>query len=123
ISYYARNPKALKNDKFLFQTWYSALDIAQKSQSRLNDVQAWKASRDLAWIPVSERIDAWGHNFCVRADMERSVVVSPGRNAAASFDCSTLELPDDVLANLPLGRLHSLSSGALLLVLKSKPGS
>ena len=118
MEYYRRNPQQLQLDKKYFQTWRSALAIADSSRAGGYQINGWQSSRDISWIPVPSRTDSWGHNFCVQSTPVQAIVVSPGPQALTSLDCRGLKLPEEELAKMPEGRLNPHASGGLILVVR-----
>jgi hypothetical protein len=121
LNYYQQNPQELQRDRKYFETWHSALAIADTGSEKGLRSSIWESSLVAAWIPQSQRADSWGHGFCVRADLGEIIVVSPGPEAMSSLDCTTLKLSQEELSRMPNGKLSPVRSGALVLVLK-KPG-
>ena len=121
LSYYIEHPGELQRDKKYFETWHSALAIADASFEKSSRLNKWEGSLRAAWIPDSQRTDSWGHSFCVQSSQTLAMVVSPGPQAVGSLDCSTLRLSSEDLSKMPYGRLSPLGSGALVLVVKKSP--
>jgi hypothetical protein len=118
LSYYEKNPQALQRDKKYFQTWLSAIAIADARGKLEPKPGRWESSTAVAWVDLSHRTDAWGHAFCIRSDQQQTIVLSPGPEALSSTDCNTLKVSEDDLARMPKARLNPLASGALILVVK-----
>jgi len=117
LDYYQKNPQALQRDKKNFETWSSALLIADAAHKGGVETSGWRSSATLSWIPASRRADAWGRAFCVESDRQRAIVVSPGPQALSSLDCSTLKVPNDDLARMRRGMLNRHPSGVLIVFL------
>jgi hypothetical protein len=115
LSYYEKNPQALQRDKKYFQTWFSAMNIAEASGKLAHRPGRWANSAEVDWVAPSHRTDAWGHAFCIQSDQQKTIVVSPGPQALSSLNCNTLKIPKEDLARMPRGRLNPLPSGALIL--------
>jgi len=115
LAYYQKNPQALQRDKKYFETWHSALAIAAAGRKSKHQLSRWESSAAAAWIAPSQRMDAWGHAFCVQANQQETIVVSPGPQALSSLDCNTLKITGDELAHMAQGRLNPHASGALIL--------
>jgi len=118
LAYYEKNPQALQRDKKYFVTWHSALAIADAGRKSEHQLSRWQSSTDTSWIAKSQSMDAWGHASCVRSDQAQTLVLSPGPQALASLDCSTLKLPQTELTRMPAGRLNPIDSGALVLFVR-----
>jgi|SRR5882672_718509 len=118
LAFYQKNPEALQRDKKYFETWHSALAIADVGRKGEHKLGQWESSAAATWIAPAQKADAWGHAFCVESDQQWTVVVSPGPQALSSLDCSTLKVSGDELATMPQGRLNPHASGALILFLK-----
>jgi hypothetical protein len=118
LAFYQKNPQALQHDKRYFETWHSALAIADAGRKGVHELGQWESSTAATWIAPSQKRDAWGHAFCVESDQQRTVVVSPGPQALSSLDCNTLKVSGDELAIMPQARLNPHASGALILFLK-----
>jgi len=118
LAYYQKNPQALQRDKKYFETWHSALAIADAGRKGEHQLGRWESSTAASWIASSQRTDAWGHAFCVQSDQQQTIVVSPGPQALSSLDCNTLKVSGDELATMPQARLNPHASGALILFLK-----
>jgi len=119
LAFYRNNPQALQRDRKFFETWRSALAIADGSQKANHRLGRWESSAVAKWIAPLQRADAWGHAFCVQSDQRQTIVVSPGPEALSSLDCDTLKISAEELAQIPQGRLNPHVSGALILFVKS----
>ncbi len=118
LAFYQKNPQALQPDKRYFETWHSALAIADAGRKSEHQLGRWESSTAATWIAPSQRTDAWGHAFCVQSDQQQTIVVSPGPQALSSLDCNSLKVSDDELVQMPQGRLNPHASGALILFVK-----
>lgn len=118
LAYYQKNPKALQRDKKYFETWHSALAIADAGRKSEQKPGRWESSTAASWIAPSQRTDAWGHAFCVQSDHKETIVVSPGPQAVGSLDCSSVKITGEELDQMPQGRLNPHTSGALILFVK-----
>lgn len=118
LACYQKNPQALQRDKKYVETWHSALAIADAGRKSEHQLGQWKSSTAVIWVAQSQRMDAWGHAFCVQSDQQQTVVLSPGPQALSSLNCNTLKVPEEELARMPQGRLNLLASGALILFVK-----
>ncbi len=119
LAFYQKNPQALQRDRKYFETWSSALAIADAGRKCEHQTSRWESSTALRWIAPLQRTDSWGHAFCVQSDHQQTIVVSPGPQALSSLDCSTLKVSEDELAKMPRGRLNPHSSGVLILFVKT----
>ncbi len=118
LAFYQKNPQALQRNRKYFETWSSALAIADAGRKNEHQMSQWESSTAVAWIAPSQRTDSWGHAFCVQSDQQQTIVISPGPQALSSLDCSTLKVTEDELAKMPQGRLNPHASGALILFVK-----
>jgi hypothetical protein len=118
LAYYQKNPQAPQRDKKYFETWHSALAIADAGRKGEHQLGRWESSTTASWIAPSQRSDAWGHAFCVRSDQQQTIVLSPGPQALSSLDCNTLKVPEEELARMPQARLNPIDSGALILFVR-----
>jgi hypothetical protein len=118
LAFYEKNPQALHRDKKYFETWHSALAIADAGRKGEHQLSRWESSTAASWIASSQRTDAWGHAFCVQSDQQETIVVSPGPQALSSLDCNSLKIAGEELAQMPQGRLNPHASGALILFVK-----
>jgi hypothetical protein len=118
LAYYQKHPQALQRDKKYFETWHSALAIADAGRKGEHQLGRWESSTAATWIASSQRMDAWGHAFCVQSDQQETIVVSPGPQALSSLDCNNLKVSEDELAQMSQGRLNPHASGALILFVK-----
>lgn len=118
LAFYQRNPQALQRDKRYFETWHSALAIADAGRKGEHQLGRWESSTAASWVASSQRTDAWGHAFCVQSDQQETIVVSPGPQALSSLDCNSLKITGEELAQMPQGRLNPHASGALILFVK-----
>jgi hypothetical protein len=118
LAYYQKNSHALQRDKKYFETWHSALAIADAVRKGEQKPGRWESSTAASWIAPSQRTDAWGHAFCVQSDQEETIVVSPGPHALSSLDCNNLKVTGGDLGQMPQGRLNPHASGALILFVK-----
>lgn len=118
LTYYQKNPQALQRDKKYFETWHSALAIADAGRKGEQQLGRWESSTAASWITPSQRADAWDHAFCVQSDQQETIVVSPGPQALSSLDCNSLKITGEELAQMPQGRLNPHASGALILFVK-----
>jgi hypothetical protein len=118
LAFYQKNPQSLQRDKRYFETWHSALAIADTGRKSEHQLGRWENSTAATWIAPSQRTDAWGHAFCVQSDQRQTIVVSPGPQALSSLDCKSLKVSEDELAQMPQGRLNPHASGALILFVK-----
>jgi len=118
ITYYQKNPQQLQRDKKYFETWHSALAIADSGRENGHQLSGWESSAAITWIAPSQKTDAWGHTFCVQSDQQQTIVVSPGPQALSSLDCNTLKVTVEELAQMSQGRLNPHASGALILLVK-----
>lgn len=116
MPYYQEHPEVLHRDKKYLETWHSAFVIANSARGHAQAIDRWTASTNIAWVPLSNRADAWGHAFCIRSSREGTIVVSPGAQAIASLDCGTLEIAESDLARMVPVRLNVQASGVLVLV-------
>jgi len=123
LDYYGKNPQALQRDKKYFETWHSALSIADVAGKGEHQLDHWETSASAPWIAPPDRTDAWGHAFCVRSDQDQIIVLSPGPQALSSLDCNTLKIPDEKLDQMPEARLNPIGSGALILIVKKRSDS
>lgn len=118
LAYYQKNPEALRRDKKYFETWHSALAIADAARNGEQKLGQWESTTAASWITPSQRTDAWGHAFCVQSDQQETIVVSPGPQALSSLDCNSLKVTGKELTQMPQGRLNPHASGALILYVK-----
>jgi hypothetical protein len=118
LGFYEKNPQALQRDKRYFETWYSALAIADAGRKSEHKLGRWESSTTATWIALSQRTDAWGHAFCIQSDQQQTIVVSPDPQALSSLDCNSLKVSEDELAQMPQARLNPHASGALILFVK-----
>ena len=118
LAFYEKNPQALQRDKKYFETWHSALAIADAGRKGERQLGRWESSTAASWIAASQRTDAWGHAFCVQSDQQETIVVSPGPHALSSLDCNSLKITGEDLDQMPQGRLNPHASGALILFVK-----
>lgn len=118
LAFYEKNPQALQRDKKYFETWHSALAIADAGRKGEHQLGRWESSTAASWIAPSQKTDAWGHAFCVQSDQQETIVVSPGPQALSSLDCNSLKITGEELAQMPQGRLNPHASGALILFVK-----
>jgi hypothetical protein len=118
LAYYQKNPQTLQLDKKYFETWQSALAIADAGRKGNQQLGQWESSTAASWITSSQKTDAWGHAFCVQSDQEETIVVSPGPHAVGSLDCSSLKLAREDLAHMLKARLNPHASGVLILFVK-----
>jgi hypothetical protein len=118
LAFYQKNPQALQRDKKYFETWHSALAIADVGRKGEHQLGRWESSTAATWIASSQRMDAWGHAFCVQSDQQETIVVSPGPQALSSLDCNTLKITEKELAQMPQARLNPHVSGVLILFVK-----
>jgi hypothetical protein len=118
LAYYQKNPQALQRDKKYFETWHSALAIAEAGRKSEHQIGQWESTTAASWIAPSQRTDAWGHTFCVQSDQQEIIVVSPGPRALSSLDCNSLKVTGKELAQMPQGTLNPHASGALILFVK-----
>jgi hypothetical protein len=120
IQFYREHPEAMQRDASYVITWRSATVLGNSVRGHQQQLSGWTSSADLARTPPDGRTDAWGHTFCVRSSAKRLAVVSPGPEAPASFDCSTLTITESDIATMVPGRLNIQPSGVLVLVLAAK---
>jgi hypothetical protein len=59
LAYYQKNPQALQRDKKYFETWHSALAIADAGRKSEHQQGQWVSSAAANWIAPSQRADAW----------------------------------------------------------------
>ena len=120
FAFYQKNPEALQRDRKYFETWSSALAIAEAGREREHETTSrWESSARLGWIAPTHRTDSWGHAFCVESDQKLTIVMSPGPLAVSSLDCDSLKLSQDELSKMSQGTLNLHSSGALILFVKT----
>jgi hypothetical protein len=120
LEFYQKNPERMQQDQKYFDTWSTALTIADTAQKPGNQMtRSWVSSAMLSWIAPSQRIDSWGHYFCVQSTQEYAAVISPGPQAEKPLACSTVELSEKQLTGLRQGRLNPWNSGTLVLIVKS----
>jgi hypothetical protein len=118
IPFYVQAPAAMQEDKKFFLTWHSALFIADSTVRQGYHSGQWQDSSQLLWIPPPQRHDAWGHDFCVYSDDQKSVVISAGPQALSALDCGTVRVSDFELAKMRNARLVPKPSGAVIMVTK-----
>jgi hypothetical protein len=118
LAFYQKNPQALQRDKRYFETWHSALAIADAGRKSEHQLGRWESSTAATWVAPSQKTDAWGHAFCVQSDQQETIVVSPGPQALSSLDCNSLKVSEDELGQMPQGRLNPHASGALILFVR-----
>lgn len=118
LAFYEKNPQALPQDKKYFETWHSALAIADAGRKGEQGLGRWESSTAATWVAPSQKTDAWGHAFCVQSDQQETIVVSPGPQALSSLDCNSLKVSEDELGQMPQGRLNPHVSGALILFVR-----
>ena len=122
LAFYQKNPQALERDRKYFETWSSALVIADAARKSEHQHGRWQSSATATWIAPPQRTDSWGRPFCFQSDRQQTIVVSPGPQALSSLDCDTLKVPAEELAEMPQGRLNPHPSGALILFVKTASG-
>jgi hypothetical protein len=120
LAFYDKNPQALQRDKRYFETWHSALAIADAGRKGEHQLGRWESSTAATWVAPSQKTDAWGHAFCVQSDQQATIVVSPGPQALSSLDCNSLKVSEDELGQMPQGRLNPHASGALILFVRNR---
>jgi hypothetical protein len=118
LVYYQKNAHELQLDKKYFETWRSALSIADAARRSNHDLGQWETSTEASWISPSQKADAWGHAFCVQSGPHVITIVSAGPQAISSLDCKTLNITAEELARMPQARLNPRPSGALMLFVR-----
>src|SRR5882724_2293610 len=63
MSYYQENPQILRRDEKYFETWRSALAVAEASSKGINPLNTWTSTKTGVWTPPAQRADSWGHAF------------------------------------------------------------
>jgi len=58
LEFYQIRPEEMKKDKALFQTWSTALRMADSALER-RGLSEWQSSESVNWILPCERDDAW----------------------------------------------------------------
>ncbi len=89
ISAYQKDPAKFKKYAQLFDTAVNAKRVAQFIQANRSGYNLPLSTSALA---LDERLDAWGHPYCVTATRTGLAVVSGGAQSA-SFDCSKQNIP------------------------------
>src|SRR5262249_18943621 len=106
IDFYRNNPDQLKRGRQYFDTWYSALLVADASAAEHRALDQWEGASNLLTVSELQRRDGWGHEFCVMRGSERIEVISSGPGALGGLNCDTIHVSDKELAQMPTGQLH-----------------
>jgi len=111
---------ALKADENIFDTWQVASQLGEQTlQSTTGD---WvRSSTEADYTSPNQRVDAWGHAFCLLRRANIVVVVSAGPNATSSPVCKDIRVTAEELAQLPRARLLESPAGYLILALDQGP--
>jgi len=118
IEYYRQHPKELLTDKLYFQSWRSATTLADAMILQGRQTNHWESSAQLPDIGTQQKIDSWGHNFCVFSNEQEVIVVSPGSKALGSLDCGSVNIAASDLKTMRENILNTDDSGALVLIRK-----
>lgn len=109
-----KNPEKCRDAAKLLDTWSNAVNLSQAvfNHGKLGD---WVASSQDLQVS-SEKVDAWGHNFCVLRRGDMLLLLSAGPESAGSPVCRDIRVTAGELAQIPKGRLLETPAGYFILV-------
>lgn len=110
-----RIPEHLKANVKYFDTWHSALELANGVLKNGSPGNWVNDSADLR-ISNPKATDAWGHTYCVMRRDGFVLVISAGPSAETSPRCEDVQISTSELAKIPKGRLLETPAHSLILV-------
>ena len=119
---YENDPEGFRADAKVFDTWFNATRLATQVLDRGTDRNWVRSSSEIDYLKPEDRLDAWGHAFCLLRRENTLLVISAGSAAPSTPLCRDIHMEARELAQLPHGKLLESPSGAFLLVL-DKNGS
>jgi hypothetical protein len=101
IDEYQKDPQKFHRYAQVLDTWLTAVNIADASSSPGTGTRAVSSSSLRGIIP-QEKLDAWGHAFCVIRAADRTVLISGGPDVSETISCQRIRMsPADVHAITP----------------------
>jgi hypothetical protein len=101
IDEYQKDPQKFHRYAQVLDTWLIAVNIADASSSPGTGTRAVSSSSLRGIIP-QEKLDAWGHAFCVIRAADRTVLISGGPDVSETISCQRIRMsPADVHAITP----------------------
>jgi hypothetical protein len=113
---YEHNPEAFRADAKLFDTWIKATQLATEIAKRDTSQEWLRNSSEIEYLGPSERVDPWGHSFCVLRRKQVLLVLSAGPAAPTSPTCKNIQVTAAELAGLPQLKLLETPAGSPVLV-------
>lgn len=86
IQAYEQNPRKFQRYAKLFETYLNALKLGQRVRQQKDQYQLPVASSNLR-VPPDQKLDAWGHPYCI-SNVGESIAVVSGGPGASSFSCA-----------------------------------
>lgn len=98
IDEYQKDPQKFHRYAQVLDTWLNAVKVADASSSPGTGTSAVSSSSLRGGIP-QEKLDAWGHAFCVIRAADRIVLISGGPDVSETINCQRIRMsPADVRA-------------------------
>jgi hypothetical protein len=114
IDEYQKDPQKFHRYAQVFDTWLNAMKIADAAVRVETGTQAVSSSSVQGVIP-QEKLDAWGHAYCVIRNANRIVIISGGPDVSEPISCHQIKMsPADILVTTP-SSVEQRPDGSLVL--------
>lgn len=117
---YEQDPAGFKADAKLFDTWLTAVQLANSVLDRGPGGNWVKNSAILDLGKPEHKIDPWNHSLCVMRRGDTVLVISGGPSAPGSPVCKDVGMTAEDLSKFPPGKLLQSPRGSLVLVAAKK---
>jgi len=114
---YENDPEGFRADAKVFDTWFNATRLAAQVLDRDTDRNWVRSSSEIDYLKPEDRLDAWGHAFCLLRRENTLLVISAGSAAPSTPLCRDIHMEARELAQLPHGKLLESPSRTFVLVL------
>jgi hypothetical protein len=114
---YQENTDIFQTDAKLFDTWLTAILLGIATFKDAPQGNWIRSSSEASYVQPAQRLDPWGHTFCLLRRADTLVIISAGPAAPTSPSCKNVPVEAAELAKVPHRKLLQSPAGSLILVL------
>ncbi len=122
IDEYRKDPQKFHRYAQVLDTWLNAAKIADVAPSRETGTHAVSSS-SVPGLILQEKLDAWGHAFCVIRAADRIVLISGGPNVSEPIGCPQIGMSLADLRAITPPSIEQRADGSLVLTFARPEGS
>jgi len=106
-----------RTDAKLFDTWRLAVTLGNATLKSTASGNWLRTSSTADYVSSEDKLDPWGHSFCLLRRGDQLLVISAGPSAPSSPTCKDTRVSEQELSRLPRKKLLQSPGGHLLLAL------